>query len=68
MKSEALKSFPWPSLTAAGLVIFVCLFLAILTWITLSKNQQRYKEAEQLPLDEIDTPIFDARRNLNGQQ
>lgn len=52
MKQIALAYFPWPWLTALGLLIFFSFFVALVWYVNRRSTQPLYNAASHLPLEE----------------
>ncbi len=52
MKAEVLLGFEWIYLSIFALILFLLLFIGIITWVLRKDSNQLYGEASALPLNE----------------
>ncbi|RLA60534.1 MAG: hypothetical protein DRQ88_12855 [Epsilonproteobacteria bacterium] len=52
MKAEVLLGFEWIQLSILALILFLLLFVGIITWVLRKDSNHLYGEASKLPLNE----------------
>ena len=51
MKQLALTQFPWPELALVPLVMFFVFFSAVLVWVFMKSNAEKFGRLSRLPLE-----------------
>lgn len=52
MIREALSNYPYAALSAFALLIFLGIFLGMLTWVFRKGSREAYQRIAELPLNE----------------